>query len=73
MVKKEYSSNEVRIEPGSPCTGDGYGCDKCMDEHGKCLCVEGSQPWGCGAGQTPTCISNEELEKKKAEENNPHN
>ena len=34
-------------------------------------CCEGSQPWGCGAGQIPTCTSTEEIEKLRKEANEP--
>jgi len=59
------------IEVGTPCLGDGWGCDKCYNPDGTSACCEGSQPWGCGAGQKPTCTSTEEIEKLRKEANEP--
>ena len=59
------------IEAGTHCLGDGWGCDKCYHPDGTSACCEGSQPWACGAGQTPMCKSTEEIEELRKEANEP--
>ena len=60
------------IEVGALCPEDGeWGCDKCYNPDGTSACCEGSQPWGCGAGQKPMCKSTEEIEKLREEANEP--
>jgi len=49
------------IQAGGDCLGTGWGCDKCYNADGSCACAEGTQPWGCGAGQTPICKSIDEI------------
>ena len=71
----DYAGNSGCIEANQPC-GEGlpgtWGCDKCLDENGKCRCCEGLQMWGCAAAQEPRCVTKEYLESKQAEEKNPY-
>jgi len=65
-MSENYGTNETHmkipyIQAGGDCLGTGWGCDKCYNADGSCACAEGTQPWGCGAGQKPMCKSIDEI------------
>ena len=44
------------IQAGGNCLGTGAGCDQCYNADGSCACAPDTQPWGCGAAQTPPLV-----------------
>ena len=75
MSEEKNSQTHMKIpyiQAGGDCLGTGWGCDKCYNADGSCACAEGTQPWGCGAGQKPVwslslfglCIKNDEYGSK---------
>ena len=64
MSEEKTSHTHMKIpyiQAGGDCLGTGWGCDKCYNADGSCACAEGTQPWGCGAGQKPMCKSIDEI------------